>query len=279
MVSSSLLGARSMAYSVSAAKLQTYDQCPRSYYYRYERKLPSASFFGAAALGTSLHKALAQIYSGWHYEQPIPAQEWVETCWNQQVKATGHRLTDSQKAEGRDMLQRYYREFIAPEKSLRRPLAVEGRIQGKLQMENVEFKLSGRYDRLDYLDDGLELIDYKSTKTVKPIDPDDMDLQLGLYYLALEQRYPENLKRLSFIFLRTGEKVSFDVKPFHRERVKALVGELAMQLRYDSRWPAFPGQQCNRCAFVKYCAAAHPEPEPLPKEAKPEPQLQLAFNF
>lgn len=268
-----------MAYSVSAAKLQTYDQCPRSYYYRYERKLPSASFFGSAALGTSLHKTLARIYTDWHYKEPLPPQNWVEMCWDQQIKAKDKSLSDHQKAEGREILQRYYQDFIAGETSLRRPLAVEGRIQGKLQMENVEFNLSGRYDRLDYLDDGLELIDYKSTKTVKPIDPDDMDLQLGLYYLALEQRYPENLKRLSFIFLRTGEKVSFEVMPFHRERVKTLVGELAMQLRHDRHWSAFPGQQCNRCAFAKYCAAAYPEPEPLPKNVKPAPQLQLALNF
>ena len=268
-----------MAYSVSAAKLQTYDQCPRAYYFRYERKLPSASFFGSAALGTSLHQALARIYTDWHYQDPVPSKEWVESCWNRHIQERGKGLTEKQQSEGHQILNRYYQDYILSQDSIRRPLAVEGRVQGRLQVQNVEFTLSGRYDRLDYLDDGLELIDYKSSKEVKSFDPDDMDLQIGLYYLALEQRYPENLKRLSLIYLRTGEKFSFNATPFHRERVKSLIGEMAMQLRHDRHWPPFPGGQCNRCAFLKYCTAAHPDPEPLPENAKPEPQLQLAFNL
>ncbi|NEQ97436.1 MAG: PD-(D/E)XK nuclease family protein [Cyanothece sp. SIO2G6] len=269
-----------MAYSVSAAKLQTYDRCPRSYYFRYERKLPSTSFFGSAALGSSLHRALACIYTDWHYNQPLPSQEWVESCWNRQIQDRVHGLTEKQQAEGRQIVQQYYQDFMAGERSLRRPLAVEGRIRGTLQVQNIEFTLAGRYDRLDYLDDdGLELIDYKSSKEVPVHDPDDMDLQIGLYYLALEQRYPLALKRLSLIYLRTGEKISFNATPFHRERVKSVISELAMQLRHDQRWVPFPGSQCDRCAFAKYCTAACPEPEPLPEEAKPEPQLQLAFNL
>jgi len=63
-------------------------------------------------------------------------------------------------------------------------------------------------DRIDYLEDGLELIDYKSTKEVKLPDPAEIDLQIGLYYLALEQRYRSCLQRLSLLYLRSGEKLS-----------------------------------------------------------------------
>ncbi|MEB3355927.1 MAG: PD-(D/E)XK nuclease family protein [Synechococcales bacterium] len=264
-----------MAYTVSAAKLQTYYRCPRAYYFRYERKLPSAAFYGSAALGTSLHQALARIYQEWHYQEPVPQLEWVEYCWNQQLR----ELTPGQMAEGRAILKRYYQEYIANQSVIRRPLAVEGRIQGSLQVQNLEFVLSGRYDRLDYLNDGLELIDYKSTKDTGPAEPDDIDLQIGLYYLALEQRYRRHLKRLSLIYLRTGEKMSFDATPLHRERVKALVSDLAVQLRHDRSWQPFPGQQCDRCAYARYCPAVQATPDPLPEEARPEPQLQLALSL
>ena len=50
----------------------------------------------------------------------------------------------------------------------------------------VEFKLVGRYDRIDFVDDGLELIDYKSAKSPTLPSAEEIDLQLGLYYLALE---------------------------------------------------------------------------------------------
>ena len=42
---------------------------------------------------------------------------------------------------------------------MHRPLATEGRVQGELQVHGLEFKLMGRYDRLDFMEDGLELID------------------------------------------------------------------------------------------------------------------------
>ncbi len=264
-----------MTYSLSAAKLQTYYRCPRAYYYRYERKLPSAAFYGSAALGTSLHQALARIYQDWHYGEPVPDFGWLEYCWSQQLQ----KLSAQHIEEGRSILRRYYHEYMVEQQTVRKPVAVEGRIQALLRVQNLEFVLTGRYDRLDHLDDGLELIDYKSTKDVTLADPEDVDLQIGLYYLALEQRYQCSLKRLSLIYLRTGDKVSFEATPFHRERVKTLVEEMAIQLRHDQKWKPFPGNQCDRCAYVKYCPAVSLAPDPLPDEARPAPQLQLALSI
>lgn len=264
-----------MSYFLSAAKLQTYHRCPRAYYFRYERRLDGAAFYGAAALGTSLHQALAQIYQDWHYQDPIPRWDWIEYCWSRQMG----ELSPNQISEGRAILRRYYYSFIFNQSAMRRPVAVEGRIQGALQVENLEFTLSGRYDRLDYLEDGLELIDYKSAKEIEPTDPDEVDLQIGLYYLALEQRYQRSLKRLSLIYLRTGDKVSFEATPCHRDRVESVVTDLAVELRRDRSWIPFPGTHCDRCAYARYCPAMRAEPEPLPEGTKPEPGLQLVLSL
>lgn len=264
-----------MSYVLSAAKLQSYYRCPQSYYFRYERKIQGAAFFGSAVLGTSLHQALAQIYQDWHYQQPIPNFDWIEQCWDRQTGG----LTANQISEGRSILRRYYNTFIASQSALRKPLAVEGRIQGSLWVENVEFVLSGRYDRIDSLEDGLELIDYKSAREVEAYESDEVDLQIGLYYLALEQRYRRRLKRLSLLYLRTGEKISFEATPEHRERVQSVVGDLALQLRHDQRWLPFPGDQCDRCAYARYCPGIHAEPEPLPQDAKPQEGLQLVLSL
>jgi putative RecB family exonuclease len=191
--------------------------------------LKNAAFFGSAALGTALHQALAQIYQDWHYMEPLPELNWIHHCWNQHSSS----LSPDQALEGKEILEGYYYKFIAGEIALKRLLAVEGKIQGQLQVENLEFRISGRYDHLDYLEDGLELIDYKSTKEVKLPDPAEIDLQIGLYYLALEQRYRQSLKRLSLLYLRAGEKVSFDASAEHKQQVEATISELALQLRTD----------------------------------------------
>jgi len=64
--------------------------------------------------------------------------------------------------------------------------------------------LTGRYDRLDCLEDGVELIDYKSAKQAALPEPAEIDLQLGLYHLALEQVYQQSLRRLSFDLPENG---------------------------------------------------------------------------
>lgn len=264
-----------MTYVLSAAKLQSYYRCPMAYYFRYERKVPGAAFFSSAALGTALHQALADIYQDWHYQDPIPRMDWLEYCWGQHTSG----LTTTQIAEGRRILQQYYDTFIVSQSAIRKPLAVEGRIQGSLRVDDLEFTLSGRYDRLDWVDDGLELIDYKSGKEPESFLTDEVDLQIGLYYLALEQKYQRELKKLTLLYLRTGETVSFEVGSNHRRSVEEMIGELATQLRNDRQWTPFPGDQCDRCAYARYCPAARAEPEPLPEEAQPEAGLQLVLSI
>jgi putative RecB family exonuclease len=264
-----------MAYHLSAAKLQTYDRCPQAYYFRYERGLRNAPFYSSAALGTALHQALAQIYRDWHYQEPIPDLEWIETCWAQQVQD----LSPEQILEGRTILRRYYELYILSRSSMRQPIAVEGKIQATLQVENIEFVLTGRYDRLDALEAGLELIDYKSSKTVEERSPAEVNLQLGLYYLALEQRYLQQLQQLTLIYLRSGEQINLQVTPDHKHQVHQTISDLAVRLRSDENWQPTPGDQCSQCGYARYCPAMQSRPEPLPEEAKPAPQLQLTLGF
>lgn len=249
-----------MTYHLSATRLKTYHQCPKAYYFQYECGLPSTAFFGAASLGQALHQTLAQIYRDWHYLTPLPEEQWIIDCWRQQ--AVG--LDDRQQKTGQEILCRYYEDHILSQSSLRRPLGVEGRIQGSCQFSGIEFKLSGRYDRLDWCDDGLELIDYKSGKLSRPPAAATIDVQMGLYYLALEQHYQKALKRLTLIYLRTGEVMHYEIGPPQKQRVEALIQALALELLHDRQWGAKTGGHCDQCAFRQHCPAVTPEPVEIP---------------
>jgi putative RecB family exonuclease len=264
-----------MAYHLSAAKLQTYDRCPQAYYFRYERGLSSAPFYNSALLGTALHQALAQIYRDWHYQNPLPDLAWIDGCWEQQLQG----LSPMQVNEGRTILRQYYQNYIAGLPALQRPLAVEGKIQGHLQVENLEFVLTGRYDRLDLLEDGLELIDYKSSKELEERSLSETNLQLGLYYLALEQKYAKSLKRLKLIFLRINKEICYEVTPDHKQEVQTLISNLALRLRTDQTWEPAPTEHCLKCGYARYCPAMQSHPDPLPEAAKPAPGLQLTLSL
>jgi putative RecB family exonuclease len=264
-----------MAYQLSATKLQVYQRCPQAYYFRYERGINPPGFSKSDALGTALHLALAKIYWDWHYLEAKPGRDWIDCCWSQHQK----KLNDCQIYEGQAILRFYYSCFIASLPALHKPVAVEGKIKGSLPVENVEFSLTGRYDRLDWLDDGLELIDYKSNKVVKPPESEVVDLQLGLYYLALEQKYGQSLKRLSLIYLRTGDKFSWDASPEHKEMAEQTITEIALRLREECDWEPAPGEQCAKCYYARYCPAVQDEPQPMPADAKPQSGLQLFLGF
>ncbi len=263
-----------MVYQISATKLQTYHRCAYSYYLRYERKLPTSEFFGSAVLGTALHHALAQCHRDWHYYDAIPDVRWFKRCWEEHSA----NLTPKQNDEGLEILENYHRTFIASEPVLRRPLAVEGTIHGSLQVENVEFLITGRYDRLDFLPDGLELIDYKSGRDIKTLDDAEMDIQMGLYYLALEQTYGQSLKYMSLLYLRLGEKVQLAATREQKDQATSMIGNLAVRLRYDRGWEPNPGDHCDRCSFSRYCPAVSAEPTPLPA-SRNKSQLQLALTL
>lgn len=263
-----------MAYLLSATKLKSYAQCPRAYYFRYECGLKKPSF-GAAALGTALHGALAQLYQDWHYQEPLPSEEWLRYCWENQMGA----LTVAQVEEGWQILRRYFEVDILPLGVMQRPLATEGRIQGWTQMNGLEFKLTGRYDRLDSLEDGLELIDYKSAKTPTKPGAAMVDLQLGIYSLALEQRYGKLLQQMSLLFLRTGEWITYKVTDEHRQQVETVIGELALRLLDEREWSPNCGDQCGQCAYARYCSAVKANPESLPEGQRKARKLQLCFSF
>jgi putative RecB family exonuclease len=261
-----------MTYSLSATKLVTYKQCPQQYNFRYERGISTRSAFGSADLGNALHQALAFAYRDWHYNDHKPGWDWFEACWSRSIS----KLSEAQVLDGRNILRKYYDDFVAPLDVMPRPLGIESKIKATVQFENIEFALNGRYDRLDNVNGDLELIDYKTTKNSNI--PDSVDVQLGLYCLALQQVYGLSLKKLTLIFLRAGESLSFDVTPAHQKQVQQLISDLDLRLRNDSEWEPSTGEHCGRCAYQKYCEAVCGEPEPLPEGGRELKQVQLVLG-
>ena len=261
-----------MSYLLSATKLKSYTRCPKAYYFRYECGLNEQGGFGSAALGTALHGALAQLYQDWHYQEPLPSESWLQRCWDENNVG----LTDKQNSEGWQILLQYHERELVLAGTMSRPLATEGRIQGTLQANGVEFKLVGRYDRIDFIDGGLELIDYKSAKSPTLPSAEEIDLQLGLYYLALEQCYGRSLKRMSLLYLRTGERVSYEASEEHKRQVTSVISELSQRLREEVEWEPRCGVQCARCSYARYCPAVTQKPEATVQK---ERKLQLCLTM
>lgn len=265
-----------MAYRLSATRLQTYRRCAQAYYWRYEKRLPGPAGFGGTALGSTLHRCLAQFHGDWDALEPQPSFDWLAHCWQTAAIALNHE----QQHEGWQILETYYREQIQPQVQWQKPLAVEGRIQATLVLEGIEFVVSGRYDRLDLRDDGLHLVDYKSAKRLEPPKAEQIDVQLGLYQLALEQRYGQ-LRSLSLVHLRSGQSYCYPCTESQREEVLEQIATLAQQIRSDQQWQPQVGDQCRSCGYQRYCPAVNAEAEPIPEVSTlpGDRRIQLSLSF
>ena len=261
---------------LSATRLTTFSRCPRAYYFRYEQKAPGKPV-RATLLGRSIHEALAQFHQ-WPGWRGLPSLAVLQEAW----VAAARALPEPQEKEGWQLLRMYYQKFVEPLDQWCEPLATEGRLEGTLQAGPVEFKLGGRYDRLETLRPhtekgrgaALAVTDYKTSRTVLPPDQLAMDIQMGLYQIALNQRYQGSLAQVNHIYLRTGDIVQFEAHEEQQVVVKAKIQGLACALMEDNAFAPKEGEHCRSCEYRKFCPAIHARPESLPQQTR---SLQLSL--
>jgi putative RecB family exonuclease len=239
-----------MAYPLSATKLQHYQRCAHSFSLKYLKRVPGRPI-RQPLLGKALHQALAQFYR-WPGWKGVPRLEVMQALWQQTLEHCP-TLSSGQIAEGWRMLDQYHVLFVQPLDHWHEPLAVEGKLEGRLLVGSVEFKVGGRCDglwpvfdhRIERLPSQgdiaqLHLIDYKSSIQPKALSDLEVDLQLGLYQIAIAQRYGASLAKVSHIYLRTGEVLSFQTRPQQLQLVQARVEELAYKLVSDEAFGIGP---------------------------------------
>ncbi len=256
--------------NLSASRLVTFNRCRHAYQLKYQRQVPEAPI-RASQLSLALHKALEHFYN-WPAYRGFPQLDNLLTCW--ETVLSHYSLTERQREQGWQYLQQYYQAHVSHLDQWIEPLATEGRMQASLLIGGLRFKLTGRYDRLDFLDgQGLHLIDYKLNASPLP-DTLALDIQLGLYALMLEQVYQKALTQVSHHYLSTGHTESFTVTPHQQETVREHILELAQALVQEKSFDPSIGSHCRSCTVRQYCQSHTPGAALLPQKSS---RLQLAL--
>src|SRR6185369_15023467 len=97
----------------------------------------------------------------------------------------------------------------------------EQRFRARVQVNGNWITLSGRFDRLDWLDFSkatLRLVEYKTTKRA-PADEKDrrFRVQLGFYQWAIQEIYGYGLREVSYHYVLAGKEVTYECKPEYRK--------------------------------------------------------------
>jgi ATP-dependent helicase/DNAse subunit B len=236
--------------TLSASRVNTYQQCPRKYYYSYVEKLPGKEW-AHFDLGTLAHGVLEYFHETFKKDgDSTGLKTLMKSAFQKQRKEMEKEkeLLPEILLEARNLLQEYLdnievqgigSEIISLEEKFNIPL-------------NDKYCVRGVVDRIDKDPDGIYHIkDYKTNKNKKYMKP----FQLQTYGIHLLDKFPEVTRfRGSYVMLRFGGMlVPYDFNEEDVIKVKKNLIEFADKIIEEERWITKPSRLCDWCDFKGPC--------------------------
>ena len=246
----------------SHSRLGTYENCPFQYKLRYVDKVkPILGNTIESFMGSMVHDALEWLYK-LARDSNIVSKEalinkydelWIEK-WKDDIRIVKKELTaDNFKETGKNCLEMYYERYHPFDQAI--TIGLEERMIIKLPGDK---KMQGYIDRLDKIADGhFSVHDYKTSSRVPPQAKADQDRQLGLYALAVHQKYPD-IKKIDLVwhYVRFDEEVRSSRTEQQLDIMVENTVNLIKEVETATDLKNFPTKTsilCNWCEFKAQC--------------------------
>ncbi len=249
---------------ISYSQLEWFLRCPYLYKYQYIDK-NKFSKGKDAVFGSLLHDTLEHVYA----QRPaFPTlsetlaffeKEWerkeAESFFDSPLDAGVHFK------EGLRIIKDYYGKNDFENSSV---LALEKLFEVPIEDSKTKetHVLTGRIDRIDKTPQGIEVIDYKTSKTLKSKKQVAQDLQLALYHLGIAELWPDLVAQykdniyVSLYFLRHNEKVSVQKKQEELDDIKnkllGYIQDITQAIDKDD-FPPRASLLCAREPYSRIC--------------------------
>jgi RecB family exonuclease len=245
---------------ISYSSLENFKQCPLKYKFANIDKIKESKS-KEAIFGNYIHQVLK-----WFYQQDprFPTLEGLlEYYYNHwPKKEEGFIWQDEHEEkdyfqEGMRILEDYYKNNFPPKSMI---MDLETRFEAVIDETPDEpggkHILTGVIDRIDKLPDGtMEIIDYKTGKRMPSQNDVNTNLQLSIYALGLQRKWPkiklEDL-RLSLYFLKFNEKIETKKSQEDIENTQKKIIDLIHQIQKSSFEPK-SSPLCNWCGYRLLC--------------------------
>lgn len=247
----------------SYSALETYKQCPQKYKFQEIDRLKSAKT-KEAVFGTVVHSSLKFMFE----KGPLyPTLDEVIANFRVGLSKSGTVWTSEPERrayqnEGERILKGFYTKnapwnFSTVDLESHFEVFIEDPKTGETHV------LAGKIDRIDKPADGqYEIIDYKTGRKLPPQEKVDADLQLSIYHLGLQKKWP-HVKAddiiLSLYFLKHGEKLStkrtVEASDAVKKQVLATIREIQEKQIRGERFEPLPSSLCDWCSFKPLCPA------------------------
>ncbi len=235
---------------LSASSIETYISCPLKYRLGRIDTIPESQSKPQLVFGNIIHRTLQRF----HDPETEASQEKLLQLMAEEWDSSGFFYSDQEeefKQQGEEILSRYFIHFQSSPPNV---IAREEKFNFKID----HIKITGAIDRIDQLDGGTHVIDYKTSNTFSSAKS---SMQLAIYSLYLEQSSDTKFgglpQKASLYFLRDEEKLqrshSFSTDELTDKKDKIRQVANAIQNREFS---PKTGRHCDWCDYKNFICPA-----------------------
>lgn len=237
---------------LSPTAISRYRTCAKSFLLTdVERRVRHEQPSPLLAVGNAIHHALERFFGLQVEDRSADTLERaLRAVWPEHRKRAGFRSREEEAAHGVAAIT-MLRSFADNYEISAIPIAREQWVSTRLPSGIEVF---GKVDRVDRLPSGsLDVIDYKTGRRM--IEPEEMsdDPAAQIYLLATEEKYGEQVERVRFLYLATGQEVRWSPEREDIAAVKERLAELTTRLTRETEWEANPGFACRTCSVSHHC--------------------------
>ncbi|MFP4117361.1 MAG: RecB family exonuclease [Candidatus Woesearchaeota archaeon] len=251
----------------SPSSINTYNQCPRKYYFTYIAKLPTLPNIHTVR-GNIVHSVLEDFFD---YELVDGNAVFGDALLNHALELFDKHWNDAKSKLDALDISTHERQYYYDDSKMmvirwvthlltRLTSSEEDSVItfNKLKPIREQKYVSEKYSVMGYIDaiesyDGkVRVIDYKTSKKDKLTD--EYMLQLGIYALLYEEKHDELPDEVGLFLLKHGERM-VPATPELVNDAKLQIENIHMctQSRDMRDYPKKPSPLCNFCDFKSIC--------------------------
>jgi len=247
---------------LSYSQIDCFGFCPLHYKLKYILKIPTPPS-SAQSFGNSLHVTLKEFCELEKVDGPLGEKELLEIYERVWIPLgfTGKAHEEKIKQRGKIYLTEYLKTNLHNPQNP--PLALEKPFIFSIA---PGLKVGGKIDRIDKVENGIEIIDYKTTDLEVKGAPSEKelqkDLQLSIYALAscevndtIFLKDPEKV-RLSLYFFNKSLKVSTTRTREQLEHARKQILKAKKDIE-ESDFDCSGNIWCKDCEYKLFCEPGH----------------------
>lgn len=247
---------------LSASRVKKFKQCELSYYYCYVEKIKQEDTY-YTVIGNFIHKVLENVVNEKNNEKDL--KKLIKFSYNKTLEDKDkelskiiEKITPEMKNEVKKWLDNYYK-FETKNKKLDDALQAELAFQLPIEKNDYTILIRGFVDRIDCdkKNKTIEIIDYKTAKNYKYLDP----FQLYLYSIPVQNVFPDykvisgsyQLVRYDYDFLKyeIDEEKQKEALTECEEVVEKYIK--LMEINNIEAWKKNRGPLCSWCTYKNKC--------------------------